>query len=111
MASEGRFAAGNCQEMAIPTLFLPPETGGLPDRRRVAIELLSCRPSRACVRVRVKEIGAHPYHSGATGPCSAARWPCRKGRRASLTPERELWVESAFTYCSYVVARIVSRHR
>ena len=26
---------GNCREMAIPTLFLPPETADLPDRRRV----------------------------------------------------------------------------
>jgi hypothetical protein len=31
----GFFAAGNCREMAIPTLFLPPETADLPDRQLV----------------------------------------------------------------------------
>jgi len=36
MASGDRFADGNCQEMAIPTLFLSPATGDLPDRRRVS---------------------------------------------------------------------------
>ena len=35
LASGGRFAVGNCWEMAIPTLFLPPETADLLDRRRV----------------------------------------------------------------------------
>jgi DNA invertase Pin-like site-specific DNA recombinase len=35
-SSGGRFAAGNCQEMAIPTLFLPPVTGDLPHRRHVS---------------------------------------------------------------------------